>query len=280
MQHNGSSTHIKTSIGEIEYREVGSGSPILFVHGGHGNCQDTLFQKGFDTHNVRLITPSRPGYGQTPVFRDNSPKDTADLFVSFLDTINVRSAIVIGISAGGLSAIELAASYPERVQKLVLISAVTKKWMTKKDSNYQKGKRLFSPGIERYSWALFRFFYAVFPTLMAKMMLHELSSYKNPTIAPDDVRELHDMIKKQRSHHGFVHDLDQDIDDAQIRKIACPTLILQSTNDTVVGMEHALHAKQNIQTSTLKTYDNIWGHLLWLGKDSEAPIHDAMAFIR
>jgi pimeloyl-ACP methyl ester carboxylesterase len=58
---------IKTDKGQIEYSIVGKGVPILFLHGGHSNCQETLLHKGFDTNKFQLITPSRPGYGNTPL---------------------------------------------------------------------------------------------------------------------------------------------------------------------------------------------------------------------
>jgi pimeloyl-ACP methyl ester carboxylesterase len=61
------SSVINTKIGEIEYCSVGQGIPIVFIHGGHSNCFDTLSHKGFDLSKFQLITPSRPGYGKTPL---------------------------------------------------------------------------------------------------------------------------------------------------------------------------------------------------------------------
>src|SRR5690606_417676 len=96
-------------------------------------------------------------------------------------------------------AIELASNFPDRVAKLILISAVTKKWMTVNDRNYIRGKKLFSPNIERFSWGLFRFFYRLFPETMAKTMFKELSKHEPVDITTDEVSELFEMIKLQRS---------------------------------------------------------------------------------
>ena len=38
----------------------------------------------------------------------------ADLFVALLDELNIQKAIVVGISAGGLTALEIAANYPDQ----------------------------------------------------------------------------------------------------------------------------------------------------------------------
>lgn len=56
-----------TAKGRVEYSITGTGMPVVFLHGGHSNCNETLFHKGFDTRTFSLITPSRPGYGNTPL---------------------------------------------------------------------------------------------------------------------------------------------------------------------------------------------------------------------
>jgi len=101
---------INTSKGKIEYTITGQGIPILFVHGGHVNCRETIFRKGLDLNKFCCITPSRPGYGNTPLSDSNkSPKGTADLFIALLEELDYYEVIVIGISAGGLTALEIAA---------------------------------------------------------------------------------------------------------------------------------------------------------------------------
>lgn len=186
---------------------------------------------------------------------------------------------MIGISAGGLSAIELASSFPDRVDKLILISAVTKKWLAQTDKTYIKATKIFSPKIEKYSWGLFRFFYSLFPTLMAKTMFKELSTCEPIDFTNDEVAELFEMIKLQRSKQGFINDLNQSINPNTITGIACPTLVLHSLKDNSVNIEHARYAYFKINNSILKVYNNRWGHLLWLGQESHIPIKDTLKFI-
>lgn len=271
---------INTPKGTIEFSLIGTGTPILFVHGGHSSCNDTFFHKGFDTKQFCLITPSRPGYGNTPLSHRISPQQTAELFIALLDELNLKSVIVVGISAGGPSAIELAANFPERVTKLILISAVTKKWLQKEDETYQKAKRLFSPATEKYSWAIFRFCYSLFPRLMAKTMFKEFSNFRPCEITKKEITELYGMLKFQRSKEGFINDLDQDIEQGVIGRVTCPTIILHSTNDNSVKVEHAKHAQFEIKNSILKTYNNRWGHLLWLGEEGYTPINETLTFIK
>lgn len=270
---------IKTTKGTVEYSSIGTGIPILFVHGGHSSCNEALFHKGFDTQRFCLITPSRPGYGKTPLANLVTAKDTAELFIALLDELKLKSVILVGISAGGLSAIELASKFPVKVDKLILISAVTKKWMTEEDITYKKAKKLFSPSFEKYSWGLFRFFYLLFPKLMASTMFKELSNFLPIDITKDEVDELYAMIKLQRSKKGFIIDLDQNIEQNVVSEIQSPTLILHSSKDNSVNIDHAKNAHNKIKNSILKIYDNKWGHLLWLGQESRNPIEDTLKFI-
>lgn len=270
---------ITTSEGTVECAITGTGRPVLFLHGGHSNCRETLWHKGFDTSRFQLLTPSRPGYGGTPLASFSQPSAAARLMASLLDAFNLEKAIVVGISAGGLTAIELAAGFPDKVEKLVLLSAVTRKWLSPEDEMYRKGKSLFSPKSEKWSWLLFRTFFRLFPRKMTAVLFGELSTKTGQQITQDEIREIRDMTFLQRSGEGFAADLDQDIAAGVIARIQCPALILHSENDKSVSMGFALHARENIPDSRLITYDNKWGHLLWVGWESEGPIRDVMSFI-
>jgi pimeloyl-ACP methyl ester carboxylesterase len=270
--------YIQTDI-HFEYSIFGSGQSVLFLHGGHSNSDETLFQKGYDKSKFQLITPSRPGYGKTPLARFKSPKESAELIITLLDYLKIEKAIIVGISAGGLTALELAANYPTRTEKLVLISAVTKKWLSKSDNLYIRGKKMFSPNKEKRSWKLFRFFFNLLPKMMTKVLFKELSTKEKSIILTDEISEIKEMTFKQSSGYGFENDLDHDISDGIIEKINCPTLILHSENDKSVNIEMAQYASQKIENSELKTYDNKWGHLLWVGEESAKPIADVMKFI-
>ena len=270
---------IETPLGTIEYSVVGRGKPLLFLHGGHSNCRETLFHKGFDPNDFQLITPSRPGYRGTPLGSFYGAREAASLIISLLDTIEISSVMVIGISAGGLTAIEMAANYPNRVERLVLISAVTKRWLTKKDPLYKKARVLFSPPRQSYTWAMFRGLFGLAPKSITRMLFNQLSTKESTFITPMEIAEVKEMVFKQSSGKGFVNDLDQDIDSTTLDKITCPTLILHSEHDKSVDISMARHAHSKIPNSRLSTYQNKWGHLLWVGEDSEQPISDVINFI-
>jgi len=270
---------LKTDKGQIEYSIVGKGIPILFLHGGHSNCQETLFHKGFDTNKYQLITPSRPGYGNTPLGNNTTAKKAADLISKLLDYLRIQKVILYAISAGGLTAIELAANYPERVEKLVLASAVTKNWLDKNGKVYKTAKQLFNPKTERIVWGMIRLFSRIFPKMIAKSFYPQFSKNKIHKLENGDVNELLSSFKHYNSKYGFMIDIDHDIESETITKVKCPTFIIHSRNDNSVLFEHAEHANKMISNSNLIGLDNEWGHLFWIGKDSEESIKQTIEFI-
>lgn len=269
----------KTKLGEIEFRSIGKGTPILFVHGGHSNCNETLSHKGFDTEQFQLITPSRPGYSGTPLGDNKSPKQAADLFAALMNHLSLGQVIVYGISAGGLTAIELAAHYPQRVKKLIMASAISKKWLDENEKIYKTARIMFNPRIERFTWGMVRFFSKVFPGMIAKSFHPQFSKRSPHKLNRKDIGELLGAMKYYNSGSGFLNDIDQSIDEQTLAKIKCPTLIVHSENDNSVELSHALHANEMIKDSRLLKLDNEWGHLFWIGDDAGEAIERTIEFM-
>jgi pimeloyl-ACP methyl ester carboxylesterase len=270
---------IDTDNGQIEYSIVGKGTPVLFLHGGHSNCREILFHKGFDTRKYQLITPSRPGYGNTPLNENFTPKKTADLIVSLLNYLKINKVVLYAISAGGLTSIELTSKYPEKVEKLILASAVSKKWLDKEGQVYKTAKKLFNPKTEKIVWRSIRFFSGIFPKMIANNFYPQFSKNSPHRLAKNDIKELLSTFKHYHSKTGFLSDIDHDVAHGQISKIQCPTLIVHSRNDNSVSFEHAEYANKMIKESKLIGLDNEWGHLFWIGKDSNEPIMKTIEFI-
>lgn len=270
---------INTGLGEIEYRSVGKGVPVLFVHGGHSNCNETLCHKDFDIEKFQLITPSRPGYGKTPLNNNKTPKQAADLIIELLNHLSIDNVIIYGISAGGLTAIELASNYPDRVSKLILASSISKKWLNKKDKIYKTAQKMFNPKIEKFIWGMVKFFSRIIPNMIAKSFYPQFS--KNPIhkLKKEDIQELVASMKYYNSKMGFLNDIDQNINDEIITKIKCPTLIIHSENDSSVPLEHAKYSNKMIKNSKIETFQNDWGHLFWIGIDSKRSIEKTIDFI-
>ena len=113
---------LATRCGPIEYQEAGVGRPLLVVHGsGGGHDQGMAFAGALAQQGVRVIAMSRFGYLRTPMPADASPEAQADAHVCLLDALGLRTAAVMGGSAGGPSAMQVAIRHPDRVSALVLM---------------------------------------------------------------------------------------------------------------------------------------------------------------
>lgn len=115
----GRSNVIQSRFGKVEYAEAGDGAPLLMVHGTGGG-----FDQGLDfaaplTSHWRVIAPSRFGYLRSDFPEDASSEKQADAFIDLLDALRIEHAVVIGGSAGALSAMQFAIRHPDRCRALV-----------------------------------------------------------------------------------------------------------------------------------------------------------------
>ena len=129
------SAMIATRCGPIEYQEAGTGTPLLMVHGsGGGHDQGMAFAGKLTQRGIRVIAMSRFGYLRTPKPLDASPAAQADAHVCLLDALGIGKAAVLGGSAGGPSALQMAIRHPDRVNALVLLVPLAYKPSTSADS--------------------------------------------------------------------------------------------------------------------------------------------------
>src|SRR5271157_1607551 len=107
---------VQTSVGPIEYTLLGTGPLVLVCHGTSSNCFSTAGSEPLVAAGFSVLTPSRPGYGRTPLEVGRSAAQAAEAMVALLDSLQVRTCSVLAVSGGGPTGIALAARYPERVE--------------------------------------------------------------------------------------------------------------------------------------------------------------------
>lgn len=259
----------------IGYSITGKGDiPILVMHGGHSSCYEEFGYSSLIKSGFMIITPSRAGYGSTSKEIGESLSKACGYYVELLNHLGIGKAHILSVSAGGPSGLYFASHYPERVETLILQSAVTKEWHKPKDKIYKIAQILFHPTLEKITWKLTSIITNCFPLFIFKQMVPSFSelSYKEikEKISDEDIDEVRRMNNRQRSRYGFLIDLSQtkEIFSRDLNAISCPTLILHSKHDGAVPLEHAYYAKQKIPDSRLCVLDT-WGHLIWLGEGSE-----------
>ncbi len=112
-------------LGYVEYGNP-NGEPIIFCHPLiHPDTQMFHEPELQDLVKYRIITPKRPGFlGSTPTHRKYSLHDHASDIIQLVDHLGIETFKVIANSNGAPFGAALAHDYPQRVQKLLLISPV------------------------------------------------------------------------------------------------------------------------------------------------------------
>jgi len=104
-------------------REPLPGEPVVILI--HGSGMDrTVWQ--FQSRNIafrgrRVLGVDLPGHGRSEGAPPKTIAAMADWLGRFMDAAEVETATLIGHSMGSLIAMDMAARYPERVEKLVLM---------------------------------------------------------------------------------------------------------------------------------------------------------------
>jgi pimeloyl-ACP methyl ester carboxylesterase len=102
----------------INYEAAGNGRTVVLIHGWALNLREWDDQMAAMSQAYRVVRYDRRGFGKSTGFPDVSadPGDLAQL----LDSLGVRSAVLVGHSAGADVAVRFALAYPARVEALVL----------------------------------------------------------------------------------------------------------------------------------------------------------------
>jgi pimeloyl-ACP methyl ester carboxylesterase len=104
--------------------ELGDGPPVVFVHGLSGSWQNWLEQLPVVAREHRVITLDLPGFGYSPMpHGEISIAGYARMLDALLGELGIDAAAVVGNSMGGFIGAELAIAFPQRVERLVLVSA-------------------------------------------------------------------------------------------------------------------------------------------------------------
>lgn len=105
---------------KMHYDDQGEGDPLVLIHAGIANLTMWEDQLPAFTPHFRVVRYDVRGFGQTP---DPAGKytDYADL-KTLLDLLQIPKAHILGISNGGRIAMDFALTFPDMLDKLVLVA--------------------------------------------------------------------------------------------------------------------------------------------------------------
>lgn len=132
-----------SSDGKLHYEIRGKGEPVIFIHGGlvdsrMWDAQVEEFEKHF-----QVIRYDLRGFGKSDV--STRPYSHIDDLQTLLKSLKIEKASIIGLSLGGMIAIDFTLEHPEMVDKLILAGAALRGYAYKsvgnRDAIYEAAKK-------------------------------------------------------------------------------------------------------------------------------------------
>ena len=204
-----------------------------------------------------VVSMDLPGFGLTGPFVNKTTEYTSANYASFvievLDKLNLDKVILAGNSLGGKIAWRMAALYPERVSKLILVNAV----------GYPATPKSIPIGFRLASYpALKPILRNILPRNVVKKSIK--SVYADDSQVDEMLVDRYYDLSLRAGNRSALSDrlreFDNVEDQAQIKQLALPTLIMWGAKDDLIPVENAELFHQDIPNSQLQIFDNL-GHV-------------------
>ncbi len=189
---------VEVPAGVLEYRERGSGPPVVFAHGAAVNAD--LWRKVAPelAERWRCIVPDLPLGGHSIPLNDGpdlSLFGAADVLASFLDALDLTDVALVANDTGGAISQALVGRRPERVSRLVLTSCDAFENYPPKAVAYLKPTSHFPPAL----WLLTQ-------TMRLRFFQRLPIAYGWATNAPIEPAIMESFLSSLRSNAGVRRD--------------------------------------------------------------------------
>ena len=109
----------------IRFWETGEHEiPVILVHGLGGYAENWMFNISELAEHFKVYVPDLPGFGKSD--KPEAPYDYdyfAEFVRDFMNAMHINKAHLVGHSLGGGIALQFAITYPEKINKLVLVGS-------------------------------------------------------------------------------------------------------------------------------------------------------------
>jgi 2-hydroxy-6-oxonona-2,4-dienedioate hydrolase len=236
----------QTSAGVIEAALIGNGSHVLISHGSGGGYDMGLWLAHLIGGQFQYIAPSRFGYLRSLLPPKPTPEAQADAYAVLLDTLIVDSVVIVGLSAGGASALQFVLRHPGRCHGLIMLSAVSRP----------------VPPLPPILQAIYPFmlrsdfipwlFYAIAPHVVYQANGISRTLLTQIKVAPEKMRLLDALYKttfpSTPRREGMMNDMKQltNFSIYPIEQVSIPTLVIHAVNDPIIPFESGEYSAHTI----------------------------------
>ncbi len=242
--------------------------PIILLHGFIYSLESFDAWAADLKRDHRVIRFDLLGHGLSgpdPLQR-YAPQERADFVGDVMDALAIDRAVIAGNSLGGLAAWRFAATSPDRVAGLILISP----------GGYPDNGVAETPLSPPAPVAFF-----LRNANEASVAFTMQAIYADKTqVTPERVKRTADMMRQPGNGEAYVQSIEEfSLPDPEpiLKSITAPTLILWGADDKVISVDHGKRMAAAIPGASLIIYEGI-GHVA----HEEAPersLGDARAFL-
>lgn len=234
---------------QIAYSDVGTGPPVVLIHGYPFNRSLWNEQAEALSGKYRVVTPDLRGFGESdssegPVTMNRMAQDVAQL----MDQLEITGAVIGGLSMGGYVALAFCKQFPSRVKALVLADTRAQADTEEgKQARFQQAEKALSEGMAG----------------IADAMLPKLLTPDTVSKRPEVVKRVRDMMlktKPQGAASALLGMAERDDQSEFISTINVPTMILVGREDAITPVADSEKMQSKIAPSRLVVIENA-GHV-------------------
>ncbi|MFW9937081.1 MAG: alpha/beta fold hydrolase [Candidatus Thorarchaeota archaeon] len=254
---------------KICYAIHGRGSPIIFIHGYGGHkegfiCQIPTLSQNFKVITFDLRCSGKSDHPDKLIEMETFVEDIKELML-FLEIDKVS---ILGESLGGLIAQSFALTYPEKIDKLILIvTGYSTDWLSDIIlENQVKSLEKKKQNLEEYFWEQAHFLYH-------QKMRSQMKA--NPKKKFYGLWSVEDLIKSNAENPITANDLRNQAHAfknfntfEKLGNIKNPTLLIAASHDRVIPNSQMIKMNEKIPNSSLKVIQKA-GHGVYLSRAPE-----------
>jgi pimeloyl-ACP methyl ester carboxylesterase len=252
--HSEYSHFTKIDGARIHFQEFGdSRNPtLLLIHGFTASTYSwhkvtlALAERGFHVIAVDLLGF---GFSGKPKWFDYTITSQARMIARFLNRLGIGKATLVGCSYGGAVAATVALDYPEFVEKLILVDAVSNDYVKKRTVFRLAGLRGVGEVVSAFLTDSRRF---------SKARMHETLSKDNHHLITDErVEAIIRPLSAADAHNSVLTTLrnwDANRIEEDAGLINHQTLLIWGEEDTVVPLENGEKLHQSILNSRMVVF--------------------------
>jgi pimeloyl-ACP methyl ester carboxylesterase len=245
----------------VQFTIAGHGPPVVLIHGvaGRAGQWDQIVQLLADTHAV--VAPDLLGHGESAKPRgDYSLGAHASGIRDLLVGLNIERASIVGHSLGGGIAMQFAYQFPERCERLVLVSSGGLG-----ESVHPMLRAATLPGSELVLPLLAHPRVLDVASLLPRA-LGRIGLHSGPDLT--EMAKGYQSLSDAEARSAFIHTLRSVIDptgqringsDRLYLASKIPSLIVWGRRDRIIPVEHAQPAHEGMPGSRLEVFDEA-GH--------------------